>query len=258
MSIVTRTAQWTLSFQDDFDGPAGAEPSRENWARNVGGGGFGNNELQSYTDGNANAFFDGKGNLVIEAREESITGSDGIARGYSSARLLTKGRFSQTYGKFEARIKLARGQGIWPAFWMLAESFDNIGWPECGEIDIIESVGPIAQTVYGTLHGPGYSGGHAAQGSYPVRQSLADGFHVYAVEWEPDEIRWLFDGICYSTVTKQDVAPNAWPFDAPFYMVLNLAVGGDWPGSPDATTIFPQRLVVDYVRVYRAGDGVGV
>jgi len=250
MSILTSTPHWTITFQDEFDGKAGVAPSREHWARDLGGGGFGNHELESYTDGNSNAFLDGKGNLIIEARKETTTGADGITRAYSSARLLTKSKFSQKYGRFEARMKIPRGQGIWPAFWMLGEDIDHRGWPACGEIDILESIGPVAKTVYGTLHGPGYSGGSGIQGRYNSEAPLSDDFHVYGIEWEPNVIRWYFDGKCYSTVTRERVGTHGWPFDQPFFIIMNLAVGGDWPGNPDATTTFPQRLVIDYVRVY--------
>jgi beta-glucanase (GH16 family) len=250
MSIATTTPHWTLTFQDDFDGKAGTAPSTAHWARDLGGSGFGNNELESYTDGNSNAFLDGKGNLIIEARKESTTGADGKTCAYSSARLLTKGKFSQAYGKFEARMKIPQGKGIWPAFWLLGESISHGGWPNCGEIDILESVGAAPMTVYGTLHGPGYSGGSGIQGHFAVDKPLSDDFHTYAIEWEPNEIRWYFDGKCYSTVTRDRVANHDWPFDKPFFIILNLAVGGYWPGNPDNTTTFPQRLIVDYVRVY--------
>ena len=251
MSIITTKPNWTITFQDEFDGKAGHAPSVSNWIRDLGGGGFGNNELESYTDGNANAFLDGKGHLVIEARKEPTTGSDGIKREYSSARLLTKGKFSQKYGRVEARIKIPRGQGIWPAFWMLGDDIGTAGWPGCGEIDILESVGPVAKTVYGTLHGPGYSGGSGIQGKYLSEKPLSDDFHIYAIEWEPGEIRWFFDDKCYSTIKRERVGEKGWPFDQPFYIIMNLAIGGYWPGNPDATTTFPQQMLIDYVRVYK-------
>ncbi len=251
MSALAPNPKWTITFRDEFEGPSGIAPSTDHWIRNTGGGGYGNKELQSYTDGPSNAFLDGKGHLVIEARKEATTGSDGIKCDYSSARLLTKGKFSQKYGRVEARIKLPKGQGIWPAFWMLGDNIDIAGWPSCGEIDIIESVGPVVKTVFGTLHGPGYSGADGIQGKLEVQKSLADDFHVYAVEWEPGEIRWYFDDKCYQTITKDKVPGKGWPYDQPFFIILNLAVGGYWPGNPDATTVFPQRLVIDYVRVMK-------
>ncbi len=251
MTTVTSTPIWTLTFQDDFEGIEGTAPSTARWGRQLGGSRFGNNEWQSYTDGNANAFLDGKGNLIIEARKEPTTGDDGIACNYSSARLTTKHNFSQKYGRFEARMKIPQGQGIWPAFWMLGENIDECPWPACGEIDIFESIGPVAKTVYGTLHGPGYSGGDNIQGIVECESSLAHDFHVYGVEWDSNEIRWFFDGQFYVTITRKQVGDNDWPFDQPFYILLNLAVGGNWPGYPDASTTFPQRLVVDYVRAYQ-------
>lgn len=251
MSLTTATPKWTMTFHDEFDGAKGDPPSIEYWGRDLGGGGFGNNELESYTDGPKNAFLDGEGHLVIEARKESTTGSDGIHRDYSSARLKTKGKFSQKYGKFEARIKLPRGQGIWPAFWMLGDNINKAGWPGCGEIDILESIGPIAKAAHGTLHGPGYSGSNGKTAQYDSPVSLADGFHVYSVEWKPEGIEWFVDGKSYHRVGPKDVAPNGWPFDQPFFIIMNLAVGGGWPGNPDSTTQFPQRMIVDYVRVYR-------
>jgi len=250
MSIAPFNLQWTLTFEEEFDGPVGSAPSPHLWGRELGGGGFGNHELQSYTDGNRNAFLDGKGNLVIEARQEMVTGEDGITASYSSARLSTKGRFSQTYGKFEARMKIPRGQGVWPAFWMLGDSIDEIEWPDCGEIDIMESIGSVPTILYGTLHGPGYCGGQNLQGRYELHEPLSEKFHTYGVEWEPGQIRWYFDGELYSTISREDVADRSWPFDRPFFILMNLAIGGDWPGVPDATTTFPQRLVVDYVRVW--------
>ena len=250
-SPATHSARWTLTFEDNFDGPGGTAPSKAKWARDIGGSGYGNNELESYTDGNSNAFLDGKGDLVIQARKEPTTGPDGIKRNYSSARLLTKGKFAQKYGRVEARMTIPEGKGIWPAFWMLGEDIGTSGWPNCGEIDILESVGPVAKTVYGTLHGPGYSGAQGIQGKLESTKSFADDFHVYAVEWEPGEIRWYVDSTCFSTVKRERVGAKGWPYDQPFFIILNLAVGGYWPGEPDPTTRFPQQLVVDYVRVYR-------
>ncbi len=242
---------WIQTFSQEFDGPAGQAPDPKVWARDLGGGGFGNNEWQSYTDGNANAFLDGNGNLVIEARKEKTKGKDGIEREYSSARLKTAGKFMQRYGRFEARIKMPKGQGIWPAFWMMGESIGKVGWPAGGEIDIMEFLGHQTKMTFGTLHGPGYSGGNGVQGKTASNSPLCDDFHVYGVEWDPTGIRWTFDGKVFHTVTPNDVGASGWPFDQPFYMILNLAVGGGWPGYPDATTEFPQRLVVDWVHVYK-------
>ena len=244
---------WELTFAEEGDGNEGAAPSPERWNHDLGGGGWGNKEWQTYTAGNANAFYDGQGHLIIEARQETRTGPDGIERDYTSARLKTQGLFSQQYGKMEARLKVPRGQGIWPAFWMLGDAFATEGWPECGEIDIMENVGYEPAVIHGTLHGPGYSGGGGLQGSYehPDGKAFADDFHVYAVEWTPQEIRWFIDGEHYHTRTRDDAGVNRWAFDGPFFLILNVAVGGEWPGYPDETTVFPQRMVIDYVRVYR-------
>lgn len=244
-------SKWVMTFHDEFEGKAGIAPSDKVWSRDLGGGGFGNNELESYTDGNSNAFLDGKGNLIIEAREESTTGKDGIRRNYSSARLKTDRSFQQMHGRVEARMKLPKGQGIWPAFWMLGANIGQAGWPKCGEIDIMEMIGKEPNTVHGTIHGPGYSGqagkGHPCEMPAPV----SDTFHVYAVEWDEKGIRWFVDDKQYGAYGPSDVKPNAWVFDQPFFIILNLAVGGYWPGNPDATSKFPQRLLVDYVRVYK-------
>lgn len=242
---------WVRTFSQEFDGQAGQAPDPKVWGRDVGGGGFGNSELQSYTDGSKNAFLDGKGNLIIEARKEPTTGPDGIARDYSSARLLTKGKFSQEYGRFEARLKLPRGQGIWPAFWMMGDSIDKLGWPGAGEIDIMEFLGHQTKTLYGTLHGPGYSGANGMQAKYESPTELAGNFHTYGVEWSPDYIKWTIDGKVYGTKTPEDAKSKRWAFNGPFFMIMNVAVGGHWGGYPDATTVFPQRMEVDFVRVYK-------
>jgi beta-glucanase (GH16 family) len=247
-------AAWTLVWSDEFEGPAGATVDLTKWNFDIGGGGWGNQELESYTDRSRNAFLDGNGALVIEALSEPYKGPDGIARDYTSARLKTKGLFAQAYGRFEARIKIPYGQGLWPAFWMLGANIDSVGWPACGEIDIMENIGREPSTVHGTFHGPGYSGagGLGAPDSLAGGQRFADDFHVFAVEWEPAAIRWYVDGTLYETRTPADLpAGTHWVFDHPFFIILNVAVGGGWPGPPDATTVFPQQMLVDYVRVYR-------
>lgn len=242
---------WKLTLDQEFDGPKGTAPDTRVWARDLGGSGFGNNEHQSYTDGNLNAFLDGSGNLVIEARKEPTKGADGIAREYSSARLKTSGKFSQTYGKFEARIKLPSGKGIWPAFWMLGDDTSKVGWPSGGELDILEFIGHETTKAHGTAHGPGYSGGNGRQGTFTSKVPLDQNFHVFGLEWEPERIRWTLDGKVYFTLTPDGIGASEWVFDKPFFVILNLAVGGNWPGYPDATTVFPQRMLVDYVRVYK-------
>lgn len=241
------------SWSDEFDGPAKSAPDPKKWGFSIGGGGWGNGELQTYTSRRDNSFLDGKGNLVIEARRERFTGPDGITRDYTSARLNTAGTFTQLYGRFEARMQLPIGQGLWPAFWMLGDNISSVGWPACGEMDIMENIGSQPSTNHGSLHGPGYSGGAAVTGKYTLRDGLrfADDFHVFAIEWSPKQVDFFVDDVLYQTKTPADLpAGRRWVFDHPFYLILNVAVGGNFPGPPDETTEFPQLLIVDYVRVY--------
>jgi beta-glucanase (GH16 family) len=244
---------WTLAWSDEFEGPSGATVDATKWTFDVGGGGWGNQELQSYTDRPRNAHLNGEGALAIDVLKEAHTGPDAIARDHTSARLKTQGLFAQMHGRFEARIKVPYGQGIWPAFWMLGIDITSAGWPTCGEIDILENIGREPAIVHGTLHGPGYSGASGIGAPYNlVAGRFADEFHVFAVEWERDVIRWYVDGQLYQTRTPAHLPAGArWVFDHPFFMILNVAVGGNWPGPPDNTTVFPQQMLVDYVRVYR-------
>lgn len=249
---------WTLSWSDEFDGPAGARVDANRWTFDLGGGGWGNQELETYTDRPENARLRGDGVLVIDVLRERHVGADGIARDYTSARLKTQGVFSQAYGRFEARLKLPRGRGIWPAFWMLGADITSAGWPACGEIDIMENVGHEPGVARGTLHGPGYSGADSIGADFvlPAGRRFADDFHVFAVEWEPDVVRFFVDGTLYQTRTPADLPSGSrWVFDHPFFLLVNVAVGGHWPGPPDATTVFPQQMLVDYVRVYRRTPG---
>jgi beta-glucanase (GH16 family) len=244
---------WSLVWSDEFDGPSGSPVDSAKWAFDVGGNGWGNNELETYTSRTANADLEG-GLLVIKALKETFKGSDNITRDYTSARLLTKNKFSQAYGRFEARIKVPYGQGIWPAFWMLGDNINTAGWPTCGEIDIMENIGKEPSIVHGTFHGPGYSGGNGIGAAYtlPNGQKFSDDFHTFAVEWEPNVMRFYVDGLLYKTRTPADLPPGtSWVFDHPFFIILNVAVGGGFPGNPDATTVFPQQMLVDYVRVYQ-------
>ena len=236
--------KWELTLDQTFDGPQGQAPDPAVWGRDLGPAQQ-NGELETYTDGNANAFLDGRGHLVIEARKEAKDG-----RRYTSARLKTEGRFEQRYGRMEARMMLPRGRGIWPAFWMLGGDIAKVGWPACGEIDVLENIGRAPDTVYGTLHGPGYSGGSGIQNKIDDT-TLSTRFHDYAVEWSPEKIVWTFDGKPFHTVEAKSVGNKRWPFEQPFFLLLNLAVGGGFPGNPDETTTFPQRLVVDSVKVWR-------
>jgi len=244
---------YQLVWSDEFGGADGTAPDASKWAIQTGGGGWGNNELEYYTARPQNVQVSG-GNLIITAIKEDYTGADGIARHYTSARLQTKGLFSQQYGRFEARIRIPKGQGMWPAFWMLGNNIDIAGWPACGETDIMENIGKEPSIVHGTLHARGYPPeGYTAAYTLPNGQNFADDFHIFAAEWEPQQIRLYVDGTLYATDTQSaSPAPASWPFDGqPFFMLLNLAVGGKWPGDPDSTTRFPQQMLVDYVRVYQ-------
>ena len=244
-----------LVWSDEFNDAAGTAPDPLKWGYDIGIGynGWGNNELEYYTNRTANSYQDGNGNLVIKALKETFTGTDGITRFYTSARLVTRGVFEPKYGRVEARIKLPYGQGLWPAFWMLGNDVNSSGWPNCGEIDIMENIGKEPRVVHGSLHGPGYFGATPLTGttSIPGPAILADDFHIFAVEWDPTEIRFYFDNTLYQTQNAATLNSNQrWVFDHPFYILMNVAVGGDWPGPPDGTTIFPQTMLVDYVRVY--------
>jgi len=251
--VATTSAQtYTLRWADEFDGAAGSSPNSAKWNFDIGGNGWGNSELETYTSRTDNAFLDGNGNLIIKVIQERFRGPDGIRRDYTSARLLTRGKFTQRYGRLEARLKVPFGQGIWPAFWMLGANIDSAGWPTCGEVDIMEQVGREPSTNHGTLHGPGYSGGAGLTGIYtlPNGQKFADDFHTFAIEWEPAAIKFYVDGNLYQTKTPADAAGKQWVYDHAFFIILNVAVGGSFPGNPDATTTFPQTMTVDYVRVY--------
>ncbi len=248
----TPESAWVLTWSDEFNGPDGSAPDPGKWVVESGGHGWGNNELEFYTARPKNVRQE-NGHLVIEAIKENFTGAEGTQRNYTSARLKTQGRFSQRYGRFEARIQIPSGKGMWPAFWMLGDDFSTAGWPACGEIDIMESAGDAEPAmIHGSLHGPGYSGTNPLTSAYTLpRGRFSDGFHVFAVEWAPQVVRFLVDGELYATKTPSDVpAGKRWVYDHPFFVLLNLAVGGNMPGSPENSTVFPQRMLVDYVRVY--------
>jgi beta-glucanase (GH16 family) len=247
---------WKLSWSDEFNGADGAPPDPARWTVVEGGDGWGNAEREYYTADAANVRQQG-GSLLITADTAGAAGKTcwyGDCQ-YTSARLETRGKLDQKYGRFEARLQLPRGQGIWPAFWMMGQDRDTVGWPSCGEIDVMENVGREPRLVHGSMHGPGYSGGGALTGAFALRDqaAFAAGFHVYAVEWDADGVRFYVDETLYETRTPDDAPSGAkWVFDHPFYVLLNLAVGGAWPGDPDQSTVFPQTLEVDYVRVYAA------
>jgi len=251
----TTTDQWILTWSDEFEGAAGASFDATKWVAETGGEGWGNKEREYYTARTENVSLDGSGHLVITALEEPANTDRhcwyGTCR-YTSARLKTAGKFAQAYGRFEARIKIPRGQGIWPAFWMLGDNIDAVGWPKSGEIDIMENIGREPGSVHGTMHGPGYSGANGIGAAFTSPIPFADEFHVYAVEWIPGEIRWLVDEKEYKRITPSNLPSGAaWVFDHPFFMLLNVAVGGEWPGEPDASLVMPQKMLVDYVRAYK-------
>ena len=255
VTLPTQAAQppaiWQLTWSDEFNGSDNAPPDPAKWSFETGGSGNGNKELETYTARPANALQQ-HGNLIITARKEDLTGPDGIPRSYTSARLRTLGHFSQTYGRFEARMQLPTGKGIWPAFWLLGDDIEFINWPRCGEVDIMENIGDPAK-IYSTIHGPGYSGkkGISAPFPLPPDQSVHTAFHLYAVEWSPNDLKFFFDDHLIAERTPADLPPGTtWVYNHPFFLLLNLAVGGGWPGNPDQTTIFPQQMLVDYVRVY--------
>ncbi len=237
---------WELVWEEQFNGEAGQPLNRERWTYDIGTG-WGNAQLEYDTDRTENVSTDGNGNLAIVAREETYEGQP-----YTSGRINTSQSFSQRQGRFEARIRLPRGQGIWPAFWLLGSNFGTVGWPECGEIDILEYRGQEPRVIHGSLHGPGYSGGSAMTRRF-VRESTAfdQGFHIFAVEWTEGRVTWLVDDVRYFTMSADDVPGRRWVFNHPFFIILNVAVGGSFVGSPDETTTFPQTMLVDWVRVYR-------
>jgi beta-glucanase (GH16 family) len=244
-TLIAAPPYWTVVWCDEFDGPAGAPPDATKWTYDTGAGGWGNQELETYTSSRDNSYLDGNGNLVIEVRE--------LAPGrYTSARLKTQGLYAVAYGRIEARIKLPVGQGIWPAFWMLGADVPTAGWPRCGEIDIMENIGREPSIVHGTVHGPGYSGANGIGESYtlPAGQAFADDYHVYVADWFQQNVQLFVDGHLYKTVTPASLPQGAdWVYSHRFFLLLNVAVGGSWPGNPEATTVFPQKMLVDYVRV---------
>jgi beta-glucanase (GH16 family) len=256
-------AGWTLTWSDEFDGPDGSAADSTKWVHDVGGTGWGNQELEYYTDGTQNAVVQG-GNLVITATTANASThtcsfpTSGPCQ-YTSARLKTEGLFSQQYGRFEARIQIPEGQGLWPAFWMLGADIGTNGWPSCGETDIMENIGKEPSTNHGSLHMPAAGTTNDAQltGSYalPGGAKLGDGFHTYAVEWSASSIRFFVDDNLYETQTPAMATGRTWEFDKPFFIILNVAVGGQFPGSPTSATVFPQTMKVDWVRVYAPADG---
>ena len=235
---------WQLVWRDEFEGNA---INRADWTFDLGGGGWGNGEAQRYTDLPQNARLV-QGLLVIEGRKDA---NEQGGFEFTSARLKTQGLKTFQYGRIEARLKVPAGAGVWPAFWMLGADFDQVGWPDCGEIDIMEHVGRDPNVVMGTLHGPGYSGALGLTSRSLQDYPIADEFHTYAVEWDADHITWFFDDVHYHTLTRADVGTDRWVFDQPFFLILNLALGGTLGGFISPDTEFPVYLYADYVRVYQ-------
>lgn len=243
-----QASPWKLVWSDEFHGPKGAPPDPKKWTPQTGGGGWTQPRNLEYDTDNQNAYQDGQGNLVLEARK-----GDGVRYQcwygpcrYTSARITTAGRYSVTYGLLEARIKIPYSQGIWSGFWLSGDNCATVGWPACGEIDIMENISSEPAIIHGTVHGPGYF-----TGSYKLQHgAFADAFHVYALQWDPDHLYFFVDGINYATLTRTTLTNQTdWVYNHPFDIILNVPVGG-WAGNPDSTTVFPQKMYVSYVRVY--------
>jgi beta-glucanase (GH16 family) len=237
---------YTLAWSDEFSGSS-LDAAAWNQETGNGTGGWGNNELEYYTSSTRNTFVS-NGNLVIEARKEPVGGFQ-----YTSGRMTTQNKKSFQFGRIDIRAKLPVSKGMWPALWMLGSNIGSVGWPACGEIDIMELIGTYPGRCYGTMHWKPVSGTNTSKGG---QMDLASGnfsqqFHVFSIIWKQDQITWLVDDQPYLTTTKADVGAANYPFNAPQFLIFNVAVGGNWPGSPDANTQFPQRMFVDYVRVFQ-------
>jgi beta-glucanase (GH16 family) len=247
-----------LIWSDEFNSASVSAPDPSNWTFETGGGGWGNQELETYCRpgssqppceaAHPNAFVGRDGYLHIVAR------SDGHGH-YSSARIKSQGLRSFQYGRIETRIKIPKGEGFWPAFWMLGENKPKVDWPACGELDIMENIGKKPDTIYGSIHGTGFTGTQIGLPyALPSGKAFGDAFHVFGLIWSPKKIEYYVDNPAnvYASFTPSSLPGGAtWPFDdGKYYVLLNLAVGGDWPGPPDVSSKFPQEMLVDYVRVY--------
>jgi len=241
----TINRNYQLVWEDDFTGEEGQLPDASKWVFDVGTD-WGNQQLEYDTDRAENVSTDGNGNLAIVAKQENFGGQP-----FTSGRIKTQGLFQQTYGRFEARMKLPWGPGIWPAFWLLGGNCETVTWPQCGEIDIMEYRGQQPTLAYGAVHGPGYSGGGSITKAYALQNDRYDlDFHVFGIEWGTDYIDYYVDDNLYQRITPADV-PGEWVYDHDFFIILNLAVGGNYVGFPTTDTRFPQTLLVDYIRVYK-------
>lgn len=247
-TVTIDDGHWQLVWVDEFEGPVGTRPDPEKWTYEVGGHGFGNAQQEFDTNSADNAQLDGQGNLRITALRQQHLGKP-----FTSARLNTLGKFEQTYGRYEFRAKMPQGTGLWPALWLLASDYETNIWPACGEIDIMEMRGQKPGELHGSLHGPGYSGGAAKTRSLQIEPSLAETFHRFSIIWSPQRIEWFVDDQLYHRVTKDEFSPQSpWVFDRPFFMIVNLAVGGNFVGPVPSSTSFPAHMLIDYVRVYTA------
>lgn len=236
---------YTLAWNDEF---SGTTLDLNNWNQELGNNnGWGNNELEYYTNSPKNTFVS-NGNLIIEARKESISGFN-----YSSGRMTTQNKKTFTFGRIDMRAKLPKGRGVWPALWMLGNNITSVGWPASGEIDIMEYLGHEVNKSYGTLHYGSSTATHGSKGNFYVLNSSTfyDQFHVFSMEWKQDQIKLFVDDNLFLQINKSDLGSAPYPFNAPFFFIFNVAVGGNWPGAPDANTVFPQRMFVDYVRVFQ-------
>jgi beta-glucanase (GH16 family) len=240
----TSYSGYSLVWSDEFNGNSLDETA---WSFETGNSGWGNNELENYTNRTNNLTLqDGK--LVIHALKENYGGAP-----YTSARIKTQGKKEFKFGRIDIRAILPKGKGVWPALWMLGSNINNAGWPACGETDIMELLGQEPAKVYGTLHYGTSPSNHGSKGSnYTLSTgNFSNQFHVFSLEWKQDQIKLFVDNNLYLTVNNTDIGSFSYPFNAPFFFIFNIAVGGDWPGNPDSTTYFPQWMIVDYVRVYQ-------
>jgi len=238
VSFINNAQSWNLVWSDEFNN---ATINTKNWIYDTGGGGWGNAELEDYSARPQNAVI-WKGNLLIIGKKETYGNS-----GYTSARMKTEGLQSWIYGKIEARIKLPSGQGLWPAFWLLGDTISKVGWPQCGEIDIMECIN-VSPEVYGTMHW--YNAGNASYGGDTIPKTV-NTYHTYGVEWDSTAIRWTFDSVQYWVGNIANNINNTNAFHKPFFILLNMAIGGSWPGNPNSSTPFPDTMFVDWVRVYQ-------
>jgi beta-glucanase (GH16 family) len=238
---------WSLVWNDEFNGPSGTPPDASKWTPRTGGDGWGNKQVD-YDTNNKNAYQDGQGHLVLEADRSDATGYTcwyGPCK-YTSAQITTSDHFSFTYGRIEGRIKIPAGEGFWSAFWLLGNNCEKVGWPTCGEVDIMEILGSKPDLLYGTAHGPG-----DFSDTYKIPQgTFANDYHTYALQWDPDHLLFSVDGITYYTLNRSEIGKANWVYDHPYAILLNLPIGGVWPGNPPSTAPFPMKMLVDYVRVY--------